>query len=167
MGKDIDGGLMPLFRELYQRSRYREFTLDEKYLHGMFCQIAFANAHRAADGAMQVFVAEGEQGIEGFVMVACERLYHVGVQLMVSDLYFYVREGADPHAAGGLWNAVEEWANAPGVVKLWPGVSNALTENYERTALFFKRRGYRMRGLMLEKDLTYTKEAVERPRSAA
>lgn len=166
MGKDIEN-LLPLFREMHQRSRFSGFTMDEKYLHHMLCQIAFANAFKAWDGAMQVFIAEGEGRIEGFVLVACERLYHIGVDLMVSDLYFYVREGGDAKAADGLWDAVEEWANAPGVVTIWPGVSNAILENYKRAELFFKRRGYKARGTMLEKAVAYKKPAVARPRSAA
>jgi len=161
MGKDIER-LLPLFREMYSRSRYAAFTLDEKYVHHLLCQIAMANAGRAWEGAMQLFLAEDDSQVHGFILPVCDRLYHIGKELMVSDLFFYVREGGDPAAAAGLADAMETWANAPGVVFLWPGVTDAIEADTERTANFWRRRGYRSRGVMLEKEVHFTKPAQGR-----
>jgi hypothetical protein len=121
MGKDVDQ-VLDLFREMYRRSRYAEFTLDERYVKQMLLQIAMANPHRAADAAMQCFIAESDtaRDLHGFIMPACDRIYHVGAELMVSDLFFYVREGAPARTAAALWRQLT-------------------------------RRGYRVRGITLEK----------------
>jgi hypothetical protein len=150
MGKDCEG-VLDLVRDMYRRSRYSGLTLDEKFVKQMLLQIAMANAARAADGAIQCYVADADGDLVGFIIPVCDRFYHVGVELMVSDMFFYVREGAPARAAAALWRQLETWARAPGVVAVWPGANDAIDGDIERTAKFFTRRGYRRRGITFEK----------------
>ena len=142
--------LLELIREGHARSNIASYALDEKFAKELFLTLMLANMrHPVHDGAC-VFVADLDGRLEGFIIPAANRLCVLGRDLIVSDLMFYCREGADARAAGMLWNALECWASVPEVVAVRPSITNAVGDP-ERVAKFYEARGYERIGIFLEK----------------
>lgn len=141
--------LLEMIQEAHRRSNIADYEFDERVCREGCLTLIMANVRRPVADAAHIFVADDGR-LHGFVIPAAQRLYVFGRDLIVSDLMFYTREGADARAAGLLWDAVESWASFPEVVSIRPGVTNAIGDP-ERTAKFFELRGYERMGILLEK----------------
>ena len=152
-------GLMTLFEQMHKRSKYARHAVDVKYLREFLISHIVFNAKKPMIGAVRVFVADVDGAIVGFVIAGAERLYNIGVDLMVSDIFFYVSAGGPASAAEKLWSAVEEWSAVPYVAFVRPTVTDAISD-WTRTASFFKRRGYKQIGGMFESPVRTTRSVA-------
>jgi hypothetical protein len=75
-------------------------------------------------GATLVMVSETNGVMEGFIIGALDRIYHIGTKLMATDIYFIMLPRADPRDSLKLFKAFEAWAwNNPKVIEIKLGTT--------------------------------------------
>jgi len=146
--------LMTLVREMYGRSKYAaRATLDEALAKRLLMSCIQRHG-LASDGGTLVLVAEAdnENGGKpiGFIVGMLDPLYHLGTELMATDLFFFTSLGAPVSAASGLLDGLIAWAKQnPRVVEVCCGVTDAVADP-ERTAVLYRRRGMSQTGMIFE-----------------
>jgi hypothetical protein len=107
------------------------------------------------DGSTMMFVAVNESGeIEGVMLGLIQRMYDVCEEMEATDQFFIVREGADPSSAGGLIDALFDWADSiEGVKEVRMGAIDAVTD-FRRTALLYQRKN------MVQSGVIYSRRAA-------
>jgi len=132
-----------VMEEMHGRSRYAAYGLD---LEGFKNQCV-----QAIEGHGQgtcLFVADGEQKAEGFILGVTDAPYGVIEARYATDLFFYVTLGADPHHASRLYDAFLAWAQAaPGVIEIRNGAVDAISD-YRRTERLYQRKGLTQEGVL-------------------
>lgn len=143
-----------LVLEMHGRSRYAEVDeVDTKAVRSLLMQSIQRHGLKSPGGTC-VFVDEPSDKIEGFVVGALDRLYHIGHKLMATDVFLYASERADLWAWSRLMDALAEWAAAnPNVVELWSGVSDAIGD-WHRTERLYQRKGMSQIGVIYERKLS-------------
>ena len=142
--------LTELFREMHARSKYAtRATLDEKHVKSLIVQ-ALQRHGATHDGGTWVKVAEVNDVVEGFIIGVLDRVYHIGVELMATDLFFYCSPRSDVKAAGELLDSLVGWAKEnPKVVEVCCAMTDAIGD-WERTMLLYRRHGFKTTGGMAE-----------------
>lgn len=136
-----------LMRELYARSKYADLTLDIR----LFKDTCIA-ANRIHGKTACLFVADGENGIEGFILGGTGPVYGFGKELFATDQIFYVTPGANIRSAVGLFRAFIEWFenSPPRVVTLQVAATDAV-QDYRGVEALFKRHGLTHEGVLYSK----------------
>jgi hypothetical protein len=145
-------GLCALMRDGHARSKYADVGgIDTAEARQIFMG-AIQRMASTGPGACCVFVAEGEEGINGVFIGVLERVYHVGDKLSATDLFFYTAPGANPWAASTMLEGFEKWASAnPRVIEIRLGVTDVIDANPETLAGIYEKRGYKRVGVILER----------------
>lgn len=92
------------------------------------------------EGATLVMVAEGLAGVTGFIVGLLDRVYHVGVPLTCTDLFFTSQPGANDFDPVGLLGSVVAWGEAnPRVVELKMGVVDTFGTDLDRADVLYRR----------------------------
>lgn len=143
--------LAELLAEMHERSCYATVAaVDLRAAKALFVQAIQRHGSGTA-GAMCAYVADSGSRVEGFVIGLLDRLYHVGDQLMASDLFLYVSPNGDPRDFARLFDALDQWAAAnPNVLECRLGITDAITP-WQRTAQLYRRKGYRQSGAIYER----------------
>lgn len=146
--------LVDLMTEMHMRSCYVGRDEVDVAEAKQLCLGMIQRVTVKGPGGACAFAAEKDDGtVEGFILGMTERVYHIGCNLMATDVFFYVSERAGPRDFIHLFDAFESWAEAnPRVIEIRPGVTDAI-DAPERLAKFYERRGYRRSGLMFEKGI--------------
>lgn len=139
-----------LMEEMYARSKYAgRGSIDAQKAKGLL--MTCIQRHGApGDGGTLVMVAEKEGAVVGFIIGILEGVYHIGRELMATDLYFYVSPKGNAGDAGALLDAVIQWAKSnPRVIELCFGVTDAIGD-YQKPSALYRRRGFKQAGAMWE-----------------
>lgn len=101
--------LTQLLVERHADTRYAGYVAIEQPLARKLIANAIHRHGGTHDGATFVMVAEGDDGIDAFVMGVLNRVYHVGTMLAAQDVFLIGRKECSPRALNGLMDAYIEW----------------------------------------------------------
>lgn len=143
--------LAELMEEAFRASIYADRgNIDERVCKGLFMNSMQKHGGQYA-GSTLVNVCEKNGVVEGFLLGAFDRVYHVGDKLMASDVFFHLSPRADPRDAIRLLNDFLTWAEAnPLVVEIKMGVTNILGD-WTRLEPLYRRKGFDQCGALFEK----------------
>jgi hypothetical protein len=135
----------------HARSIYADISdIDLPSLRSIFMQAMQRHGPIARLGSTCVFVSERSGIVEGLILGTIGRLYHAGVKLEATDMFFYA-DGGDPRAASKLANAFLEWAaTCPDVALIRMGVTNIIGSP-DRAGKLLRRKGFVQSGAIYER----------------
>ncbi len=104
-------------------------------------------------GSTLAVVDERDGAVAGFVIGLLDRVYHVGVPLTCTDLFFTSRPAADFDAVG-LAREVIAWAEAnPKVVEIKMGVVDTFGTDLDRADAMYRRLGLERCGAIYRRSI--------------
>ena len=140
-----------LIADAHARSRFARFDLQEKAAKALLVN-AIQRHGGDTVGSTFLAVAEGEDGLEGFILGLLQPLYFVLDALEASDLFWIARPGADARTASRLLRAMHVWAEqAPRLGLIRQGTTDAVSD-HRLSGRLLRRHGMAQRGLIFEKD---------------
>jgi hypothetical protein len=143
-----------LLEEMYRSSPYVDRDqIDARLAKALIVQaIQRHGGHN--DGSTWVQVAVTDDGaVCGFIIGMLDRVYHIGQNLMATDLFFYANQDADPRDAIRLLDGLIGWAESnPKVIEIKLGAVDTVGD-YRRTEKLFQRRGFEQCGVIYAKEV--------------
>lgn len=141
-----------LLEEAYGGSIYADrAAFDVKTAKALLVQALHRHGHKTAGGSL---VMVGEKGgvVEGFIVGAVERVYHVLDRFMATDMWFVCSKRADPRDASRMLKAFVEWAESnPKVIEIRMGITNAMGDGWRKAGKLYERAGFVEAGGMYER----------------
>lgn len=96
----------------------------------------------SGEGSTLVMVAERGGEVAGFIVGQLSRVYHVGVPLSATDLWFTCRPGADWRDVVGLAESFAAWATgSPRVVEIMMGCVDMFGVDLKQADALYRRLG--------------------------
>lgn len=145
--------LHDLMKEFHEASVYA----DTVRFDGAECKRILVNSikHHAGKraGGAAVFVAERDGEIEGLIVGLLDRVYHIGVELMATDLFFAGSERVSPRDMLALYDAFLAWAEENDrVVEIVNGAT-AILGGWEGAEALYRKRGLERFGVIYRKGM--------------
>lgn len=142
-----------LMEEMCARSVYAGRTeIDKRECFAVLTNAIQRHGMKNAGGTM-VMVAEAGGVVEGFIIGVIDRVYHVGVALMVTDLFFITSERAEPQDAYRMLKALIRWGEEnPKVIEVRCGVTG-IVGNVDDIGALYARAGMNRVGAFFEKGI--------------
>lgn len=144
--------IVELMGEMHRHSKYAFVDeVDEAAAHKLVA--AFVQRHGGShDGATLVMVSETEgKVVEGFMLGALDRVYHIGKRLSANDVFLYVSDYAPRTDALRMFEAYMSWAtNNPKVAVIKASYTDAI-EGAGRMVGVYERKGFHKIGEIFER----------------
>lgn len=141
--------LVSLFQEALSRSRYKA-SLDR--ISARKVVVDCIAAHDQGLCSVVLLVSERDDKIDGFFVGTLTRLFEVTDIYHAQNLLWYVTPGSS--AAWALLKGFENWlADVDGEVVIDLGISDAVLKDPQALGRALARKGYRVSGTILEKEL--------------
>ncbi len=136
--------LLALAKDMHKRSKYSALTLVERRFKALVIDAIRVHPKQGC-----LFVARETVGVSGFILGTVDTVYGITAETYATDLFFYVKAGASPHAASKLLAAFMSWAHDhSGAVEIRLGITDAIAAP-ERAAKLYARAGLKPAGLMM------------------
>jgi hypothetical protein len=144
--------IFDMINEGHARSRYAGLcNVDEKRAKGIAMN-AIQRHGLLTEGGCFVAVADGESGVEGFIIGILQPLYQVLDVLEATDLFWYARPNAHGATAARLLRVMHKWAlSSPHVQVIRQGNSDAISD-MALSGRILQRAGMRLTGNVYEKE---------------
>lgn len=137
-----------LVGQLHKATEYakRDIDVSEPAMHRLF-KAALARNGSTGDGGTLLNVFEHKGQIEGFMLGALQRVYHIGNRLEAQDFFLYCTPGAPNPAWSKLVDAFVEWASAnPKVADIVLSTNDVAGTDPLKLGRLYARKGFMKRG---------------------
>jgi hypothetical protein len=144
--------LYALLEEMHGLTIYSHLRLDEKRAKSLLVSSIQRHGGDAA-GSTNVLVSDLDGNLAGLIIGVLVPIYEIAVELLATDLMFYVRPGTPAHEGIEMLDETQAWAQRSPMVRILRFGAVDTMGDYKRVGKLYERRGFRQSGAIYEREV--------------